>query len=64
MGSDIHTMKYMQDSNTTKKNHIKNMAGAAGFEPTIPGPKPGALPLGHAPKCNNYNLNKGIGLNY
>lgn len=25
------------------------VAGAAGFEPTIPGPKPGALPLGHAP---------------
>src|SRR5215210_3697444 len=24
-------------------------AGAAGFEPAIPGPKPGALPLGHAP---------------
>src|SRR5215210_6456446 len=25
-------------------------AGAAGFEPAIPGPKPGALPLGHAPE--------------
>src|SRR5215218_1737927 len=24
-------------------------AGAAGFEPAIPGPKPGALPLGYAP---------------
>jgi hypothetical protein len=25
------------------------LAGAAGFEPAIPGPKPGALPLGYAP---------------
>lgn len=25
------------------------MAGVVGFEPTIPGPKPGALPLGHTP---------------
>src|SRR5215211_2954436 len=27
----------------------QSSAGAAGFEPAIPGPKPGALPLGHAP---------------
>src|SRR5918993_3036470 len=27
----------------------RSSAGAAGFEPAIPGPKPGALPLGHAP---------------
>lgn len=25
------------------------VAGVAGFEPTIPGPKPGALPLGYTP---------------
>ena len=25
------------------------MAGAEGFEPPVPGPKPGALPLGDAP---------------
>ncbi len=25
------------------------LAGAEGFEPPMPGPKPGALPLGHAP---------------
>ena len=25
------------------------MAGAEGFEPPVPGPKPGALPLGYAP---------------
>ena len=28
------------------------MAGAEGFEPPIPGPKPGALPLGYAPNKN------------
>lgn len=27
-------------------------AGAAGFEPAIPGPKPGALPLGYAPSLD------------
>ena len=27
----------------------KTLAGAAGFEPTITGPKPDALPLGYAP---------------
>ncbi len=30
------------------------MAGAEGFEPPVPGPKPGALPLGDAP-LNNFN---------
>lgn len=29
------------------------MAGAEGFEPPMPGPKPGALPLGYAP-TNNF----------
>lgn len=33
------------------------MAGAEGFEPPITGPKPVALPLGHAPKENeNFYL--------
>ena len=30
----------------------KSMAGAEGFEPPITGPKPVALPLGHAPIRN------------
>ena len=29
---------------------FNNLAGAEGFEPPIIGPKPIALPLGHAPK--------------
>ena len=29
------------------------MAGVPGFEPGIPRPKPGALPLGHTPKMQN-----------
>jgi hypothetical protein len=29
------------------------MAGAEGFEPPITGPKPVALPLGHAPNENS-----------
>jgi hypothetical protein len=40
---------------TTLKNAYlapqeRSMAGAEGFEPPITGPKPVALPLGHAPK--------------
>lgn len=30
----------------------RSMAGAEGFEPPIVGPKPTALPLGHAPNKN------------
>ena len=34
-----------------KKDSMRaNLAGAEGFEPPMPGPKPGALPLGYAPK--------------
>ena len=32
-----------------KEKIFKNLAGAPGFEPGIPIPKTGALPLGHAP---------------
>ena len=32
-----------------KSEHTKCVAGAAGFEPAITGPKPAALPLGYAP---------------
>ncbi len=28
---------------------VKSMAGTVGFEPTILGPEPSALPLGHVP---------------
>lgn len=28
------------------------MAGLAGFEPTIEGSEPSALPLGYSPSCN------------
>ena len=34
-------------------NKMPNTAGAAGFEPAIPRPKPGALPLGHAPHLHH-----------
>src|SRR5919107_3802838 len=36
-------------SSTWRSRTTRSSAGAAGFEPAIPGPKPGALPLGHAP---------------
>src|SRR5215210_2219787 len=36
-------------SSTRRSPTTRSSAGAAGFEPAIPGPKPGALPLGHAP---------------
>src|SRR5918994_5688801 len=36
-------------SSARRSRTIRSSAGAAGFEPAIPGPKPGALPLGHAP---------------
>lgn len=32
------------------------MAGAGGFEPPVTGPKPVALPLGHAPAVTSRNL--------
>lgn len=32
------------------------MAGAEGFEPPVPGPKPGALPLGDAPLIIYRNI--------
>lgn len=32
----------------------RSMAGAEGFEPPITGPKPVALPLGHAPIKINF----------
>src|SRR5918999_3542003 len=34
---------------SSTRRSTRSSAGAAGFEPAIPGPKPGALPLGHAP---------------
>src|ERR687893_211715 len=36
-------------SSTRRSRTTRSSAGAAGFEPAIPGPKPGAFPLGHAP---------------
>jgi hypothetical protein len=30
--------------------YCREVAGVAGFEPTITGPKPVALPLGYTPK--------------
>lgn len=38
------------------------MAGVVGFEPTMPGPKPGALPLGDTPTYYSRN-NKHILVN-
>jgi hypothetical protein len=36
---------------------MSKMAGEAGFEPTITGPKPVALPLGHSPlKANKFYI--------
>jgi hypothetical protein len=36
------------------RNVPEILAGAAGFEPTITGPKPVALPLGYAPLRAKY----------
>src|SRR5215211_6512392 len=40
---------YSHHSYRSSSRPARSPAGAAGFEPAIPGPKPGALPLGHAP---------------
>ena len=45
---DLNIKIYMVESK------LENMAGVAGFEPTIARPKPAALPLGHAPVMNLY----------
>ena len=42
----------------------RSMAGAEGFEPPIIGPKPIALPLGHAPKSQNNFSKIAITLNF
>lgn len=31
------------------RSHQPTLAGDAGFEPAMPGPEPGALPLGQSP---------------
>src|ERR671910_893256 len=46
--SDMYS-HYSYHSSTRRSRTTRSSAGAAGFEPAIPGPKPGALPLGHAP---------------
>ena len=38
------------------------MAGVAGFEPTITGPKPVALPLGYTPITANDHIKKVVPL--
>ena len=42
--------RFLQHGFFNKSYYSKKMAGAEGFEPPITGPKPVALPLGHAPK--------------
>ena len=37
--------------NWIKINRI--LAGEPGFEPRLPGPEPGVLPLNYSPICNN-----------
>src|SRR5215212_9833140 len=41
--------RYSYRSSARRTRTTRLSAGAAGFEPAIPGPKPGALPLGYAP---------------
>ena len=35
---------------------IKNLAGEPGFEPGLPGPEPGVLPLDYSPAHQNYSI--------
>ena len=44
------------DCSESRRHHESSMAGAPGFEPGITGPKPVALPLGHAPAQGNGSL--------
>src|ERR671920_2109084 len=46
-GEDRRTLRHLPALLLSLVSSLR--AGAAGFEPAIPGPKPGALPLGHAP---------------
>ena len=48
-----------------RKNFTKKMVGAGGFEPPMPVPKTGALPLGYAPPkfistLLSFNLARGL----
>src|SRR5215204_4110860 len=46
--SDMYPHNSYRSSGRPSRTALSS-AGAAGFEPAIPGPKPGALPLGYAP---------------
>jgi hypothetical protein len=42
--------KGLSTSSTEQFSYVNEMAGGPGFEPELPGPEPGVLPLNYPPK--------------
>ena len=41
--------KSLSNSHTEQSSYVNEMAGGPGFEPELPGPEPGVLPLNYPP---------------